>query len=335
MQNKTKINLASTEIAGLWNTYMNDSMTICVLKHFLNTLQDEEIRHILQRALDISNGHLKVVIDKFNQDGIPIPKGFGEDDVNMEAPKLFTDPLYLFYLVSLGQVGMNNYTLILNHIGRADIRDFFTTCVHESTELFNITADALQQQGLYIKSPRVAVSTDIDFIDKQNFFSGGWFTKKRRLLVREMTAIFASLRYNIIGGALITGFGQVAQSKKLSNYFFRGRDLSWKKVKDLTQFFTDENIPIPSTSDSFVTNSTISPFSDKLMAFHIITLYGTGIIQDGTGLGNVMRHDLQAHFSGSALETAKYAEDGLDILIENKWMEQPPQAIEHRELVKT
>lgn len=334
MQDKTKINLISTEVSGLWNTYINDSLTICTLKHFLNTLHDEEVRHILERALNISNSHLKVITDMFNQDGIPVPKGFGEDDVNMKAPKLYTDPFYLFYMLNLGQIGMSNYSLILNHIARPDVRNFFSSCIHESIELYNLTADALLQQGLYTKSPRVEFTKDVDFIDSESIFSGGWFKKKRSLLAREITVIFASIRQNIIGGALITGFGQVAQSKKLSKYFFRGRDLSWKKIEELNQFFINENIPIPSTSDSFVTDSTISPFSDKLMVFHIITLFAASMAQDGTGFSNVMRHDLQAHYSGSLLETAKYAEDGLDILIENNWMEQPPQVIEHRELAK-
>jgi hypothetical protein len=324
----------SAEVAGLWSTYMSDSMAICTLKHFLNTLQDEEIRHILQRALDISNAHIQMIIDKFNQDGLPIPKGFSEDDVDMNAPKLFTDPFYLFYLVSIAQVGMLNFTLVLSHIGRPDIRDFFSKCIQESIELYNLAADTLQQQGLYLKSPRVEFVKDIDFIDKQSFFSGGWFGKKRSLLAVEITSIFASLRFNIIGGGLITGFGQVAQSKKLNEYFFRGRDLAWKKIETLNQFFVNENIPIPSTSDSFVTDSTIAPFSDKLMLYQISTLFQASMAQDGTGFTNAMRHDLHAYFSGSILETAKYGEDGLDILLENKWLEQPPQAIEHRELVK-
>ncbi len=334
MQDKTKIDLVSSEVAGLWNTYMNASLAICTLKHFLNTLHDEEIRHILQRALDISNGHIKDITEKLNQDKLPIPKGFGENDVDMKAPKLFSDPFYLFYLISLSQIAINNYALTLNHIARPDVRDFFSTCMKEYLELFNLTVDALQQQGLYIKSPRVEFIKDVDFIDKQNFFSGGWFGKKRSLLAMEITSIFTGLRLNIIGGGLITGFAQVAKSKKLRDYFFRGRELAWKNVKDLNQFFIDENIPIPSTADSFVTDSTIPPFSDKLMALHIIALFAASIAQDGTAFATVMRHDLQAYFSGSAMQTSKYAEDGIDILIENKWLEQPPQVIDPKKLVK-
>lgn len=334
MQNKTNIELISTEVAGFWNTYMNDTLAVCVLKHFLNTLNDEETRHIIQHALDISNGHIQLVRDILNKNGIPIPNGFGEDDVNMKAPKLYTDPFYLFYLEGMGQIGMNNYALMLNHVARPDVRDFFSKCVHESIGLFNLVADALQQQGLYIKAPRIEFNKDVDFIDKQNFFSAGWFGKKRRITAREITSVFAGMLINTIGKGLITGFGQVSQSKKVSDYFFRGRDLAQKKINSLIVFFTDENIPIPSTSDSFVTDSTTAPFSEKLMMFHTVLLHVASTANDGNALANVMRHDMQAFYIGSIMETMKYAEDGVDILIENRWMEQPPQAIEHKELVK-
>src|SRR5689334_7738558 len=113
MQDKTKLKLISDEVAGLWATYVNDTMAICSFKHFLNTLHDEELRHVLQEAINISSSHVTVIKDKFNQDGLPIPKGFGEDDVDMSAPKLYTDSFYLFYLLSMAQIGMVDYSHIL------------------------------------------------------------------------------------------------------------------------------------------------------------------------------------------------------------------------------
>lgn len=185
-----------------------------------------------------------------------------------------------------------------------------------------------------IRGPRVEFDKKTDFIDKQNFFSGELLGQSRPLIAREITSVFASMRYNIIGGALITGFAQIAESKKISDYFFRGRELADKKIKALTSIFSKENIPISSSSDSFVTDSTVAPFSDKLMLYHIVLLHGASIGQDGLAFSTAMRHDLQKHYSGSIVETGKYAEDGLDILIENQWMEQPPQLIDRKELVE-
>jgi hypothetical protein len=334
MKDKTRIELLSSEVAGLWTTYLSDSLSVCMLKYFLNKLEDEEYRHAIELALNTSNGHLQVVRDKFNQDGLPIPKGFGEDDVDIDAPKLFADSFYMLYLVNMAQYGMLNYTLILNHAARPDIRDFFTKCISEATEVFNLSANILEQQGLYTKAPRVEFNKEIDFIDDQKFFSGGWFGKKRSLAATEITYIFANVRQNIIGEAIVSAFGQVAKSKKTSDYFYRGRDLAWKKIVTLNTFFSDEHIPIPSTSESFIKDSTVAPFSDRLMLNHIVLYAAAAMSQEGISLANSMRHDIQAHFSDSMLESGKYMEDGIDILIENKWFEQPPLAIESKNLVK-
>jgi hypothetical protein len=334
MKDKTKIALVSTEIAGLWTTYITDSLGACMVKHFLRRLEDEEVRPVLELALNISNGHLQVIKDKFNQEGIQVPKGFTDEDINLNAPRLYTDSFYLFFLMNVAQNNMNNFTLILNHIARKDIREFFSNCISESVKLFNMATDTLEQQGLYIKAPRVEFNTDIDFIDNQSFFSSGIFHKKRPLNATEITCIFTGMRQNIVGKALITGFGQVAESKKISEYLFRGRDVARDKVERLSIFFREEEIPLPSTSDSFVTSSTIAPFSEKLMLNLVVMLFAASIAQDGIGLANTMRHDLQSYFSGSMLETGTYAEDGLDLIIKNKWLEHPPVAIVHKDLAR-
>jgi hypothetical protein len=329
MQDKTKVSLISLEIYGLWNTYTNDTLVRCMLKYFLNRVDDEEIRPILQHAYDISNGHIQVATDKLNQEGLPIPQGFTDDDVDINAPRLYTDPFYLFYLVNLSMYGMGNYSLILSYIARTDLRDFFSTCITESIEIYNKTANLLQSEGLFIRAPRVEANKQVDYIDKQNFFSGGFLGKKRALLTSEITTIFGSLRYNLIGGAMTTGFAQVTKTKNVKEYFLRCRKIASTRIEKLTSIFLDENIAIPSTSESFVTDSTVPPFSEKLMLNNVIFLFGVSISQDGSSLSYVMRHDLQAHFTGTLIESGKCAEDGLDILIQNRWMEQPPQAISH------
>ena len=53
-----KIPLISSEITGLWNSYMSDTMIVTVLKYFLNKVEDNEIRAILQQTSDLSNQHI-------------------------------------------------------------------------------------------------------------------------------------------------------------------------------------------------------------------------------------------------------------------------------------
>jgi len=44
-----KIPLISSEITGLWNSYMSDTMIVTVLKYFLNNVEDSQTRDILQK----------------------------------------------------------------------------------------------------------------------------------------------------------------------------------------------------------------------------------------------------------------------------------------------
>ena len=72
----TKIPLVSSEIASLWSSYMGDSLAVCVLKFFVNRVEDQETRSILQETLDSSTQHIQVLKNFFNQEGLPIPEGF-------------------------------------------------------------------------------------------------------------------------------------------------------------------------------------------------------------------------------------------------------------------
>jgi hypothetical protein len=44
MQDKTNISLASSEIAGLWQNYISNSVALCMLKHFINTVEDADVK---------------------------------------------------------------------------------------------------------------------------------------------------------------------------------------------------------------------------------------------------------------------------------------------------
>ena len=43
-----QIPLISSEIAGLWNAYMSESLIVRVLSYFLNRVEDEETRVLLE-----------------------------------------------------------------------------------------------------------------------------------------------------------------------------------------------------------------------------------------------------------------------------------------------
>jgi hypothetical protein len=183
-------------------------------------------------------------------------------------------------------------------------------------------------KGIFIRAPRVAVTKEVQHIKSQSFVYD-WFGEKRALLAIEITQIFSVIYGNIVGGAVTSAFGQVSKEKMNAKYFFNGKSIASKQIDGLTSILIKEGIPIPSSSDSYVTDSTVAPFSEKLMLNHTIALASSGITRVGMSIPNIMRSDLHLKYIKFMADDMKYSKDGSDILIDNGWLEQPPQAVKH------
>lgn len=332
MGDTTKIPLISSEISGIWNSYMGENIFSCIIKYFSNRVDDNETRTILQYAMDLSNQRINALTNLFNKEKLPLPEGFSDNDVDINAPRLFTDTLYLQYLGHSSRVAMRNYSLILNCTARADIRDYFSKCIQESIDLYNRSAELSLSKGIFIRAPHIEVPKEVQYIKSESFMLD-WFGKKRPMLTDEITHIFSIAYDTIIRRSLLIGFHQVCKDKKVYDYISKILTISTKQNNGFTSLLTDEGIPIPGSSDTYVTDSTISPFSDKLMLNKILILYKVKISSLGMALADTMRSDLKTTLMKYLDESIKYAEDGAAILIENKWLEQPPQAINHENLI--
>jgi len=78
----------------------------------------------------------------------------------------------------------------------------------------------------------------------------------------------------------------------------------------------------------------MSPFSDKLMMNFITTLIASGIGQYGTAISASPRHDLGAQYTRLIAEISRYSNDGAKIMVEKAWIEQPPMAVDRKDLAK-
>jgi len=124
MESKTDIKLTSAEIGALWTTYMNKSLTACVLKYFIVKVKDKDIKSDLEFAISTAQNHLKSISEIFNIEDYPIPHGFTDEDVNLNAPPLFDDNYYLFYLRSIAMLDLSAYGIALPLMARQDMIDF-------------------------------------------------------------------------------------------------------------------------------------------------------------------------------------------------------------------
>jgi hypothetical protein len=331
MKIKVETRLTSAEIGDLWTSYMNDSMVTCTLKYFLATVEDPEIRPLLEYALGISQKHVQFIAKIFKQENYPVPQGFTDSDVNLSAPPLYSDIFFPFYLEHMAKYGMLGYGISLPLIARSDVRKFISEALTTSIEISNRVVQVLLSKGLYVRPPYVSIPQNVDFVKNQNFL-GNLIGKNRPLQVTEILNLYANIRTNVIGHTLSMGFGQVAQSKEISKYMFRGKDIASKHIEIFSEILRKEDIPASTNWDTGVTNSTNSPFSDKLMMFHITLLTAAGIASYGAAVSLSMRRDISATYMRLIAEILDYAEDGVNIMIDNGWLEQPPQAVNHEAL---
>jgi hypothetical protein len=77
---------------------MYDSLAICVFRFLLENVKDKNIREILEFALEFAESHIVKITEFLTQENFPIPKGFTEEDINLNAPPLFTDTFMLVYV---------------------------------------------------------------------------------------------------------------------------------------------------------------------------------------------------------------------------------------------
>lgn len=96
----------------------------------------------------------------------------------------------------------------------------------------------------------------------------------------------------------------------------------------------EDHLHIPRTFDSEVTDSTLPPFSDKLMLFFISMLLSSAIGYYAEAMSFCQRRDLAANYAKMIAEIGVLAEDAMNLLIENEWMEQPPLATDHEDLAQ-
>ncbi|TXC92887.1 DUF3231 family protein [Metabacillus litoralis] len=319
------IKLSTSEIAHLWGTYINDSMANCVLQYYLKNVDSQDIKGLLQFALEISQNHLLFLTDLFEKNKFPIPVGFHKQDVNKDASRLFSDEFYLYYLKNMAFIGGNGYSLALGNSARKDIRNFFIKAIQSSSQLYDKTADVLLEKGLYVRPAQINIPNKVDFITKNSFLTG-WFGERRPLTSVEIMNLSFNIERNALGRSLLTGFQQVAQDKDVKEFLSKGIKIASKHVEIFGSILSESSLPAPMAWNTHATESTDYTFSDKLIMFHSAALTAASTSHYGTSIGTSPRRDIGLHYSRLIMEILKYGEDGTNIMIKNGWLEQPPTA---------
>lgn len=328
------IPLTASEVGFLWTQYINDTLAICVMKYFKKICEDKEVIPLIENSLSIAENDIKIITEIFTNENHPIPVGFTDNDVNLDAPRLFSDAFILMYIQKLETIAMAGIGIAMGVSARSDVSKFFKELLFAVAELHDKSRKVLLSKGIYVRPPQVSTPNKVDFVEKQSFLFDFLGQHKRSLSAIEITHLFINNQTNALGKALMMGFAQVCKSEDVKQFFIEGESIAKKHLKKFSTILIRDDLPAPMSWDSHVLDSTVAPFSDKLMMFHTTYLIAVGIGNYGTAAGTCQRMDLSGTYVRLAAEIALYAEDGANLMIKHAWLEEPPQSVDHKRLVK-
>lgn len=318
--------LTSAEMASLWIEYINHTHNSCMLEYFIAKAEDTEVLEVLNKTFQIienSKGNTKRILESEN---VPIPIGFSSQDVDINAPRLFSDSFFLLFIKNLSKVMVVSCGMMYTMSTRKDIREHFKECLSKASIVFENVSEVLLNKGLYTRPPVIEPPKKSDFVEDKDYLNGvNIFGDQRFLNAIEISHIFGNIEANVIGNALTKGFGQTADLKEVREFMQNAGDLSEKIINSSTQFLTGSQLPAPMPSDTQVFNSSHPPFSDRLMMYQITTLTAVGLSDYATSLAASQRNDLKRHYMDLINDTVKLAKKAENLMIKNSWKEQPPQ----------
>ncbi|MEW9671917.1 DUF3231 family protein [Ammoniphilus sp. 3BR4] len=329
-----KKTLTAAEAANLWSQYMGDTEAICIYTYLLKIVEDKEIRSVLEQSVQLSQNHIAKTKEFFTQAGYPIPVGFSvEKDVNLQAPRLYSDAFILYFIEIMTVHGFTAYSLAIGSSEREDIRNYFIQCESAAAELYNKIINLSKSRGQFYESPVIPSPDQVEFLQKKGLLSD-LFGDPKPLSVVEINNLFFNMKKTILSKTTALSFSQVAESAEIRQFFLKTTGIAEENLESLRHFLTQDDLPSPPTWEDHITKSTVSPFSDKLMMFHIGFKMSSAIAYYGAGIGTSMRADILAAYSKTLANVMKSSNDWLSLMVKNGWLERPPEAVDRKSLAK-
>lgn len=330
-----KINtLTASEVSALWLQYNGDSMAICVYKYFLNVVENKEIKPILEFALQLAESHVKKITEFLKSANFQLPIGFTENDVNVNAPRLFSDQFLLFYTYIMSIHGLTAYSLAITNTEREDIQNYFFECTATSKELFQKIVELAKNQPKYASVPSIPSPHVAKFIESTGLIDN-LIGDKRPLNSSEIsTLFFNSLKTGFIR-SLSLAFSQVAEQEDVRNFMLKNVKLAGKDAESFDAILQGDHLPIPEKWDIEITDSTVSPFSDKLIMYHAGFLVNAALSYYGASIGSSFRSDIIVNYSKVFTHAMEAGAFSYNIMVKHGWLEKQPESIDRKSLAQS
>lgn len=320
------------EIANIWTFIVSNEAQLCLLEHWLYHAEDKELKELLQRSKNVANQIIEQGKALYLKAGFPEPIGYSLDkDVVPDAPRLMTDKLVLVMLQILSEYGVYGYGLAFGKITTPQVLSYLEDCLNKAVELYKLNTEINAKKGYNATPIFIPRPNKSEYVQEKSFLAG-WFGEQRPLNALEIDGLLFSLRGVMLAKIFLMAFSQIAKDPELKQFCRRGKQLTGKRVERLQSLNATEDLSFQPTYETEVTNSTVSPFSDKLIMFEALSITQVAIARYGNALSSVVRRDLGTLFAKYIIETGTYLDDGLKISIDKQWFEQPPLAADRKKL---
>ncbi|MEH7223653.1 DUF3231 family protein [Bacillus sp. JJ1566] len=324
------LELTATEVSNIWSSFLMNSMKQRLFEYFFETTEDSKIKQVIEKVLNQSRKNINELTDIFVKENLNVPLGFTDEDVRVDATKVFSDTYILTFCFDLTHLSMSTYPSAISDCTRKDIRKHFQDNIAFSVNIQNEIVDLMISNGTYLKPPQVAIDSEVEFAN--NFmYLNGFFGGSRPLNTAEIANISRVIHRAQFSKMVFVTFSKLAPTKGLKQHFGKGRDGIEKVLDSLQEILEKENIPISASGDYQISNVEISPFSEKLMLFFVNTCLGIFCFtMVNQALTSSLRTDIVSKLEKISDDMKKYYGMGLLLAIKEKWFEQPPQAVDRK-----
>ena len=326
----TNVELTSTEISNIWSSYLKSSMELRFFQYFNATAEDPEVKNIVGKMVEYSQKSLEDLKDIFIKENLTIPLGFTEKDVRLDADKVFSDTFILYICHDITMLSLSTYPAAFPDCTRKDVRNYFQNAMEFTIQMQNEITDLMLSQGVFLKSPQVAMDHTVDLVDEMKYLNG-LFGKSRPVNAAEIANLSRVIHRARFSKMVLVTFSKLASHKDVKQHFSKGRDALEKVLETLGDVLEKENIPYSASGDYNTFDVKHSPFSDKLMLFFVNTCLGMFcFIMINQALTSSLRTDIVTKFTMISTQMKKFYGKGLLLTITEKWLEQPPQVLDRK-----
>lgn len=328
--NITNEELTANEVSNVWSSYIKSSMELRLYEYFYASTENNAIKQVIEKMLNQAQENMNELKEIFNKENLTIPLGFTNEDVRIDALKVFSDTFTLYFCFDLTLLSMSTYPIALSDCTRSDVRNHFQKNIAFYVNIQNELVDLMLSQGVYLRPPQVAIDSEVEFADSITYLNG-FFGGSRLLNTAEISNLSRIVHRAQFSKMVFVTFSKLAKEKELKQHFSKGRDGIEKVLESLQEVLDKENIPISASGDYKISDVDMSPFSDKLMLFFANTCLGifcfTMISQAMT---SSLRTDIVSKLSKISDDMKKFYGLGLILAIKEKWFEQPPQVVNRK-----